>query len=49
VKIRGIESQGMILSASLEDDSDLEVLTINKEFHLGKQQLINNRGVKFVF
>ena len=36
VKIRGIESQGMILSASLEDDSDLEVLTINKDFPSGK-------------
>lgn len=35
VKIRGIESQGMILSASLEDDSDLEVITINKDFPSG--------------
>ncbi|MDD4342861.1 MAG: methionine--tRNA ligase [Eubacteriales bacterium] len=34
-KIRGIESQGMILSASLEDDSDLEVVTINKDFPSG--------------
>ena len=35
VKIRGIESQGMILSASLEDDSDLELITINKDFPSG--------------
>ncbi len=35
-KIRGIVSQGMILSASLEDDSDLEVVTINKDFSSGK-------------
>ncbi len=34
-KIRGIESQGMILSASLEDDLDLEVVTINKDFPSG--------------
>jgi methionyl-tRNA synthetase len=34
-KIRGIVSQGMILSASLEDDSDLEVVTINKDFPSG--------------
>ncbi len=35
VKIRGVESQGMILSASVEDDSDLEVITINKDFPSG--------------
>ena len=35
-KIRGILSQGMILSAALEDDSDLEVLTLNKDFPSGK-------------
>lgn len=38
-KIRGIESQGMILSAALEDDSDLEVLTIDKEFPSGSSSV----------
>lgn len=36
VKIRGILSQGMILSASLADNSDLEVLSLTKEFPSGQ-------------
>ncbi|MEF9952310.1 MAG: methionine--tRNA ligase [Clostridium sp.] len=36
-KLRGIESHGMILAASSDDDSILEVVNINKEIETGSQ------------
>ncbi|MEG0641969.1 MAG: methionine--tRNA ligase subunit beta, partial [Clostridium sp.] len=36
-KLRGIESHGMILAASTDDDSILEVITIDKEIGSGSQ------------
>ncbi|KSV58122.1 hypothetical protein [Acetivibrio ethanolgignens] len=31
-KFRGVESNGMLMCASLEDDEDVELLTITKDF-----------------
>lgn len=34
-KFRGMESDGMLVCASLEDDKDVELLTITKDFPAG--------------